>query len=99
MSEARTHQPDLIILDLGLPLGDGFVVLERLRANTYFALIPVVVVSARDIRGNKERALEAGARAFVHKPWNDEELLAIIGRLLAQTDPSPQEVTVDRYDL
>ena len=95
LSEARKHQPDLIILDLGLPIGDGFVVLERLRANTYFALIPVVVVSARDIRGNKERALEAGARAFVHKPWNDDELLGIIGRLLGQTDPSPQEVTVD----
>ena len=99
LSEARKHQPDLIILDLGLPIGDGFVVLERLRANTYFALIPVVVVSARDIRGNKERALEAGARAFVHKPWNDDELLGIIGRLLGQTDPSPQEVTVDRHDL
>jgi DNA-binding response OmpR family regulator len=99
LSETRKHEPDLIILDLGLPLGDGFVVLDRLRANTYFALIPVVVVSARDIRGNKERALEAGARAFVHKPWNDDELLGIIARLLGQTDPSLQEVSVDRYDL
>ena len=99
LSEARKHEPDLIILDLGLPLGDGFVVLERLRANTYFALIPVVVVSARDIHGNKERALKAGARAFIHKPWNDDELLRIIGRLLGQTDPSLQEVTVERYDL
>jgi DNA-binding response OmpR family regulator len=99
LRELRKHQPDLIILDLGLPLGDGFVVLERLRANTYFALVPVVVVSARDLRGNKERALKAGARAFVHKPWNDDELLGIIGRLLGQTDPSQQEVSVDRYDL
>jgi DNA-binding response OmpR family regulator len=99
LSEARKHEPDLIILDLGLPLGDGFVVLERLRANTYFALIPVVVVSARDIHGNKERALKAGARAFIHKPWNDDELLRIIGRLLGQTDPSLQEVSVERYDL
>jgi DNA-binding response OmpR family regulator len=99
LSEARKHEPDLIILDLGLPLGDGFVVLERLRANTYFALIPVVVVSARDIHGNRERALKAGARAFIHKPWNDDELLRIIGRLLGQTDPSLQEVSVERYDL
>jgi DNA-binding response OmpR family regulator len=99
LSEARKHEPDLIILDLGLPLGDGFVVLERLRANTYFALIPVVVVSARDIHGNRERALKAGARAFIHKPWNDDELLRIIGRLLGQADPSPQEVSVERYDL
>jgi DNA-binding response OmpR family regulator len=99
ISEARKHQPDLIILDLGLPAGDGFVVLERLRSNTYLGLVPVIVVSARDLRANKERALKAGARAFVHKPWNDDELLAIIGRLLGEPDPSQAEVSVDRYDL
>src|SRR5678816_2689319 len=59
MSETRQHQPDLIILDLGLPAGDGFVVLDRLRENTYFAVIPVIVVSARDPVANKERALKA----------------------------------------
>jgi DNA-binding response OmpR family regulator len=42
------------------------------------AVIPVIVVSARDLRGNKERALKAGAKAFVQKPWNDNELLALI---------------------
>jgi DNA-binding response OmpR family regulator len=41
-------------------------------------------VSARDVRANKERALAAGARAFLQKPWNDDELLAIIARLLGQ---------------
>ena len=84
ISEARKQQPDLIILDLGLPAGDGFVVLERLRTNTQLGLIPIVVVSARDIQGNKERALKAGARAFLQKPWNDNELLMLISRLLGQ---------------
>src|SRR4030088_2549531 len=65
ISEAHKHQPDLIILDLGLPAGDGFAVLERLRANIYLSVIPVVVVSGRDLRANKDRALAAGARAFV----------------------------------
>ena len=82
INEARRANPDLIILDLGLPGGDGFVVLDRLRAMPNLSLIPVVVVSARDLHGNKERALEAGARAFVQKPWNDDELLGLIGRLL-----------------
>jgi DNA-binding response OmpR family regulator len=86
VSEARKHQPDLIILDLGLPGGDGFVVLDRFRGIPNLAVIPVIVVSARDLRGNKERALKAGARAFVQKPWNDDELLAIIGQLLGQQD-------------
>ena len=91
ISEARKHQPDLIILDLGLPAGDGFVVLERLRAITPLALIPVIVVSARDLRGNRERALKEGAKAFVQKPWNDDELLAIIGQQLGQPElPIPQ---------
>jgi DNA-binding response OmpR family regulator len=84
VSEARAHQPDLIILDLGLPAGDGFIVLERFRANPDLAEIPVIVVSARDLHPNKERALKAGAKAFVQKPWNDNELLAIIGGLLDQ---------------
>jgi DNA-binding response OmpR family regulator len=101
VSEARKHHPDLIILDLGLPAGDGFIVLERFRANNNapvilerfgenidLSLIPVIVVSGRDIHGNKKRALEAGAKAFVQKPWNDNELLALISELLGQTGSS-----------
>ena len=87
ISEARKHQPDLIILDLGLPSGDGFVVLDWLRANPYLSLIPVVVVSGRDRRANKARALKAGARVFVQKPWDDNELLAIIRQELGEGDP------------
>jgi DNA-binding response OmpR family regulator len=86
ISEARKRQPDLIILDLGLPAGDGFVVLDRLRTNTYLAVIPVLVVSARDVQGNKDRALQAGARAYLQKPWDDAELLAIIRDLIDAPD-------------
>jgi DNA-binding response OmpR family regulator len=91
-TEARKHLPDLIILDLGLPAGDGFVVLERFRANMNTALIPVIVVSARDPHGNREKALKAGARAFVHKPFNDVDLLALIRETLGdvrETDARP----------
>ena len=93
MSETVKHQPDLIILDLGLPAGDGFIVLDRLAANGYFATIPAIVVSGRDvygILGNKERALAAGARAYLQKPWDDAELLATISQLLGQPEPIPQ---------
>ena len=86
VSEARKHRPDLIILDLGLPAGDGFIVLERFKANLNLALIPVIVVSGRDLHGNKERALTAGAKVFLQKPWNDNELLVIISELLGQSD-------------
>jgi CheY-like chemotaxis protein len=84
ITEARKCVPDVIVLDLGLPAGDGFVVLERLRANMQLSMIPVIVVSGRDLPGNKERALRFGARAFVQKPWTDDELLALIGKLAGQ---------------
>jgi DNA-binding response OmpR family regulator len=93
MSETVKHQPDLIILDLGLPAGDGFIVRDRLAANGYFAAIPAIVVSGRDvygILGNKERALAAGARAYLQKPWDDAELLATISQLLGQPEAIPQ---------
>jgi two-component system KDP operon response regulator KdpE len=90
VGEVRKQQPDLIILDLGLPAGDGFVVLDRLRTNTHFAIIPVIVVSGRDAQANKERALKAGARAYLQKPWNDGELLALIRQLAGGGVPSGQ---------
>ena len=89
VTEARKHQPDLIILDLGLPGGDGFVVLDRFRTHMSLFVIPVIVVSARDVKANKERALKAGAKAFVQKPWNDDELLALIRQLLGQPTHVP----------
>ena len=94
ISEARKHLPDLIILDLGLPAGDGFIVLDRFRVNTYLAVIPVIVVSGRDlhgIQGNKERALKSGAKAYLQKPWNDDELLVTISQLLGQPDLSTSQ--------
>jgi DNA-binding response OmpR family regulator len=84
ISEARKHEPDLIILDLGLPAGDGFVVMERLKANPYLAVIPVIVVSARDVLANKERALKAGAKAFLQKPVDNAELLKVIRQALGE---------------
>src|SRR5688572_29157163 len=80
LRELSKHLPDLIVLDLGLPDGDGFNVLTEF--DLYSFLVPVVVVSARDPRGNKERALKAGARAYVQKPWDDREMMAMIRTLL-----------------
>lgn len=84
VAEARKHRPDLIILDLGLPAGDGFIVMERLKQVPYLAVIPVIVVSARDGLGNQKRAQDAGAKAFLQKPVNDVELLAVIRQALGE---------------
>lgn len=84
IAEARKHKPDLIILDLGLPAGDGFSVMERLKANDSLSLVPVIVVSARDRSANMERALKAGAKAFLQKPVDNAELLAVIRKTLKE---------------
>jgi len=75
---AQREHPSLIILDLGLPVGDGFVVLDRLQNSDTLAGIPVIVLSARDPQTNEERALKAGATAFFQKPADNEELLNVI---------------------
>jgi two-component system KDP operon response regulator KdpE len=82
ISEARKNSPDLIILDIGLPGGDGFVVMDRLKDIAALACIPVIVLSARDPEGNKERALQAGANAYFQKPAENEELLTAIRNAL-----------------
>jgi two-component system KDP operon response regulator KdpE len=78
IASAQKDRPDLIVLDLGLPAGDGFVVLDRLQNIDALSGVPVIVLSARDPQGNEERALKAGAAAFFQKPADNEEVLNVI---------------------
>lgn len=78
IASAQKERPALIILDLGLPLGDGFVVLDRLQNSDSFSGVPVIVLSARDPQANEERALKAGASAFFQKPADNDELMNAI---------------------
>lgn len=82
ISMARKERPELILLDLGLPAGDGFQVLERLKMNTELSHVPVIVLSARDAEANQKRAMKAGAQAYYQKPVDDEELLGAIAEQL-----------------
>jgi DNA-binding response OmpR family regulator len=78
IASAQKERPSLIILDLGLPVGDGFVVLDRLQNSDALAGIPVIVLSARDPQMNEDRALKAGAVAFFQKPADNDELMNVI---------------------
>jgi DNA-binding response OmpR family regulator len=95
IAEARKHMPDLVILDLGLPAGDGFSVLARLKANEKLSSIPVIVLSGRDRGGNRDRALKAGAKTFLQKPMANDKLLSVIRLVLEAENHTPQVV----YDL
>jgi CheY-like chemotaxis protein len=85
---AREHHPDLILLDLNLPDASGAEVLARLRGDAATADIPVVVLSADATRGQVERLLSAGARAYLTKPFDLEEFLQLLDEAVG---PRPQD--------
>jgi CheY-like chemotaxis protein len=87
---AHKAEPDLIILDLGLPEGDGFLVIEQLKRHPTLSVIPIVVVSARDARSNQERAIKAGATAYLQKPVDNAEFLVVIRKALGELAPGEE---------
>ena len=78
IAQAYKEHPDLIILDLGLPAGDGFVVLERLQRDDTLSTIPVIVLTASDPESTEQSVFDAGASAFFQKPADNTELLEVI---------------------
>lgn len=99
--EASTHNPDMVLLDLGLPDTDGVEVIKRIRA---WSLMPIIVISARSEDRDKIDALDSGADDYLTKPFSVEELLARIRvaqrRLsLMQTEQTQQSSVFVNGDL
>jgi two-component system, OmpR family, KDP operon response regulator KdpE len=78
VSAVRRERPDAILLDIGLPGGDGHVVLRRLKAIVHLSAIPIIAVSGRAAETDGERMLSAGADDYFQKPVDLDRL---IGRL------------------
>lgn len=86
--ETATHNPDIILLDLGLPDLDGVEVIRRVRS---WSNTPIIVISARSEDSDKIEALDSGADDYLTKPFSVEELLArlrVTGRRLAMIQAS-----------
>jgi two-component system KDP operon response regulator KdpE len=73
--QARAYSPDVVLLDLGLPDGDGSSVTKRIRE---YSLVPILVISARGHEQSKVRALDDGADDYLTKPFGAAELMARI---------------------
>ena len=71
--EASSHNPDIVLLDLGLPDMDGVEIIEKIRT---WSNVPIIVISARSEDADKIAALDAGADDYLTKPFSVEELLA-----------------------
>jgi len=75
---ARKNEPDLILLDIGLPGGDGYMTMSRLRSHMPLAHVPIIIITAADASTHHDRALKSGADAFFQKPIDNQQLLAAI---------------------
>ncbi len=88
--EASSHNPDIVLLDLGLPDMDGVEVIKKIRT---WSNMPIIVISARSEDGDKIEALDAGADDYLTKPFSVEELLArlrVVGRRLSVMQTATQ---------
>ncbi len=86
---AHKEKPDLIILDIRMPAGNGFSVAQRLKHSTHTFTIPVIFLTGSPEKNAEEKAMAMGARFYIKKPYDPEELLDAIKRALEEgSDPS-----------
>jgi two-component system cell cycle response regulator DivK len=79
---AEVHRPDLILMDVQLPVLDGHEATRRIKAQPELRRIPIIVVTSYALSGDDAKAKAAGADAYVAKPFSPRELLAVIRQLL-----------------
>lgn len=91
--------PDLVLLDVMMPILDGFNALERIRE---FSMVPVIIVTARGSENDRVRGLDLGADDYIVKPFSATELLARVRAVLRRaktTEPSFQQATFSHQNL
>jgi two-component system KDP operon response regulator KdpE len=97
--EARSHKPDAVLVDLGLPDRDGQDVIRRIRE---FSPVPIIVLSARTMESEKVLALDGGADDYVTKPFGSTELLARVRAALrrsARSNRQPEMLRIGELEI
>jgi len=85
LAQARTHRPDLIVLDVMMPKVDGLAMTRAVRADDTIASTPIILLSAKTAAGDVKSGLDAGANAYVTKPFDTQALFEQVAALLAST--------------
>lgn len=85
LMKARQHRPDLILADLLMPEMDGYAMVRELTADARTASIPIIVITAVPAHTLQERAKELPVARILHKPFDSEELLAVVKEVLETT--------------
>ena len=86
LGTALKHRPNLVLLDISMPGGNGFMVAERLQNSSLTAGVPMLFLTASKQPGLRERAQEVGAVGFFEKPYEATELLDAIAKALGEPD-------------
>ena len=89
---AASEQPDIILMDLEMPIIDGWEATRRLKGNPQTRSIPVIALSAHALAGEREKALAAGCDEFDTKPIEFDRLVATLRRILAARRNAPTRV-------
>jgi two-component system cell cycle response regulator DivK len=84
ISLASQHKPDLILLDIQLPVMDGYAVARELRKNQELIKVPIVAVTSYAMPGDRDHALEAGCTGYIEKPINPETFISDITQYLQE---------------
>jgi CheY-like chemotaxis protein len=84
---ARAHMPDLILLDIQMPVMNGFMVIRELRNDPEFRKIKVIAVTSFAMRGDREKALQAGFDEYVTKPINTRTFPELVKQVLFEVRP------------
>ena len=84
VAAALEHKPDLILMDVQLPKLSGIDATRRLRAEAATAAIPILVITSFALSGDDQKAREAGATAYLAKPYSPRDLLALIRKILPE---------------
>ena len=89
---AAAERPDIILMDLEMPIVDGWEATRRLKGNPQTRDIPVIALSAHALAGERERALAAGCNEFETQPIEFDRLIATLRRILAVRKDTPTRV-------
>lgn len=92
LAVARSVKPDLMLLDISMPGLTGLEVCRELKADPELAHAPVIMLTAHARESDRQACLEAGARAFLSKPFSPLQLLHIVDELLLTQAPAPSTV-------
>jgi two-component system cell cycle response regulator DivK len=79
---AKEHRPDLILMDIQLPVLDGYEATRRIKADPELRAIPIVVVTSYALSGDDQKAVAAGCDGYVAKPFSPRQLLATVRKFL-----------------